>query len=144
MKTERSILIFASLSILAIAIFTSYNTPQSADPGSETAYLIDIVIYKKEVADKILTDKRRMEALNARLEIEKSESRNDHEDDLAMLKAKINAMQTTMNNYEGNGPEEWELFREKFDRDLNELHESLINLMTKTSNSLHSDLSPSL
>jgi hypothetical protein len=144
MKTERSILVFASLSILAIAIFTSYNTPQSVDPGSETEYLTDIVIYKKEVADKILIDKGRMEALNARLEIERSENRNDHEDNLAMLKAKINAMQTTMNNYEGNGPKEWELFREKFDRDLNELHESLINLMVKTSNSLHSNLSPSL
>jgi hypothetical protein len=46
-------------------------------------------------------------------------------------------MQTTLNNYNAIGLEEWELFKEKFNHDLNELHNLLINLIVQTSNTLN-------
>jgi hypothetical protein len=139
MKTERSILVFTSISLLALAIFTSYHTPQ-VDRSSETEYLIEIENYKREVADRVAIDNRRITELNARFEIKKSEIEKEDENVLAMLKEKINAMQITMNNYEVNGLEDWEFFKEKFENDLVVLHESLINLIIKTSNSLNSDI----
>ena len=138
MKNERSILVFISISLLALAIFTSYNTPR-VDRNSETEYLIDIENYKREVADRISIDNRRMTELNARFEIKKSADRKNDEDELTMLKEKINVLKTTMYNYQGNGFEEWELFKERFENDLTEVHESLIKLIIKTSQSLNSD-----
>jgi len=138
MKNERSILVFTSISLLALAIFTSYHTP-AVDRSSETEYLIDIENYKRAVADRISIDSRRMTELNARFQIKKSANGISDEDELAMLKEKINVLKTTMNNYEGNGLEEWEFFKEKFENDLTELHESLINLIIKTSHSLNND-----
>jgi len=82
-----------------------------------------------------------MKELDARFEIKKSEDGQDDENELAIHKEKINGMQTTLNNYEGNGLEEWELFKEKFENELTEQHESLINLIVKTSDSLNSDKS---
>ncbi|HEV8514206.1 MAG TPA: hypothetical protein VGQ59_13080 [Cyclobacteriaceae bacterium] len=136
MKKERSILIFASISLLTLAIFTSYHTP-AVDHSSETDYLIDIENYKREVADRISIDSRRMTELNTRFEIKKSADEKDDEDELAMLKEKINVLKATMNNYEGVELEEWELFKKKFEYELTKLHESLINLIIKTSYSIN-------
>jgi hypothetical protein len=138
MKNERSILVFSSMSLLALAIFTSYHTPQ-IDRSSETEYLVEIENYKREVADRIAIDNRRITELDARFEIKKSEIEKDDEDELATLKEKINEMRITVNNYDASGLEEWELFKEKFESDLTELHESLINLIIKTSSSLNND-----
>ena len=138
MKNERSILVFTSISLLALAIYTSYHTPQ-VDRSSETEYLIEIENYKKEVADRISIDDRRITELNERFVIKKSEIEKDDEDELAMLKEKIDKMRITVNNYDANGLEEWGSFKEKFENDLIELHESLINLIIKTSYSLNSD-----
>ena len=138
MKNERSILVLISLSLLALAIFTSYNTPQ-VNRGSETEYLFDIDNYKREVADRISVDTRRMTELNGRFEIKESAGGKIDEDELRMLKEKIDRMQTAMNNYEENGLGEWEFFKENFENDLAEVHESLINLIVKTSSSLNSD-----
>jgi|SRR6478609_11941402 len=138
MKNERLILVFTSISLLALAIFTSYNTPQ-ANGSSKTEYLIDIENYKREVANRISIDSRRMTELDARFKIKESADGKDDEDELVMLKEKINALKTAMNNYEGNGLEEWELFKERFENDLTEVHESLIKLIIKTSQSLNSD-----
>jgi len=138
MKAERSILVFTSLSLLALAIFTSYNTPV-VDRSAETEYLIDIENYKQGVAERISIDIRRIAELNTRFEIKKSVEKGEDEDGLIMLKEKIGEMQTALNNYEGNGLDEWELFKAKFDDDLNDLHESLINLIVKKSHSLNAD-----
>jgi len=131
-------MVFTSISLLALAIFSSYHTP-AVESSAETEYLIDIENYKRALADRISIDNRRMTELNARFEIRKSADGKDDEDELAKLKEKINALMTAMNNYEGNGLEEWELFKEKFENDLAELHESLINLIIKTSRNLNSD-----
>jgi hypothetical protein len=56
-----------------------------------------------------------------------------------MLREKINEMRIEVNNYDASGQEEWESFKEKFENDLVELHESLINLIIKTSSSLNND-----
>jgi|GEM_PF-2445669 len=138
MKNERSILVLVSFSLLALAIFTSYNTPQ-VDRSSETEYLFDIDNYRREVTDRISIDDRRIKELTARFEIKKSVDRKNDEEELAMLKEKFNGMETRLNNYEGNGWEEWELFKDKFENDLTKHHESLINLIIKTSSSLNSD-----
>jgi hypothetical protein len=138
MKNERSILVFTSISLLAFAIFTSYHTPQ-VDRVSTTEYLIEIENYKREVADRMAIDNRRITELNTRFEIKKSEIEKDDADELAMLREKINEMRIKVNNYDASGREEWESFKEKFEDDLVELHESLINLIIKTSNSLNSD-----
>ena len=138
MKNERPILVFTSISLLALAIFTSYHTPQ-VNRVSESGYLIEIEDYKREVADRIAIDNRRITELNARFEIKKNEIEKDDEDELAMLKGKINEMKISVNNYEASGLEEWESFKEKSENDLIELHESLINLIIKTSYSLNSD-----
>jgi len=140
MKTEKSILMLTSLSLLAFAIFTSYHTPQ-VDRSAETEYVNDIETYKSAVTDRISLDTRRMKELNARLEIKRAEIGQNDENELARLKEKINEMQTTLNNYEANGWEEWELFKVKFENDLTEQHELLINLIIKTSNSLNNDKS---
>jgi len=138
MKNERSILVFASISLLALAIFTSYHTP-SVDRSYETEYLFDIVNYKREAADRISIDNRRMVELYARIENRKSVGRKDEEDEFVMLQEQINALKTKINNYEANGLEEWVLFKEKFENDLTELHESLINLIVKDSNNLNNN-----
>ena len=131
-------MLFTSISLFALAIFTSYHTPQ-VDRVSETEYLIEIENYKREVAARIAIDSRRMTELNARFVIKKSKIEKDDEDELAMLKEKINEMRITMDNYDANGLEDWGFFKEKFENDLTELHESLINLIIKTSYSINSD-----
>jgi ribosomal silencing factor RsfS len=140
MKTEKSILMLTSLSLLAFAIFTSYHTPL-VDQRSETEYVIDIENYKRATADKISVDVRRMKELAGRFEINQGVDRKDDESELITLKEKINELKAALNNYEANGAEEWKLFKEKFENDLAEQHESLINLIIKTSNSLNNDKS---
>jgi len=134
MKTEKSILLLTSLSLLAFAIFTSYNTPP-VDRSFKTEHQIEIENYKRETAHKISTDKRRIKELTSRCEIEKSEGRRADEEKLTALNKKFNEMLTVLNKYEANEWEEWQLFKEGFDRDLNNQHESLIKLIVKTSNS---------
>ena len=137
MKTEKSIVILTSLSLLAFA-FNSYPTPP-LDRNAETEYLIDIETYKRAVTDRISLDNKRMKELNARLTIRQDQDVQNDEYELAMLKEKINGMKTTLNNYDENGLELWELFKEEFENDLTAQHESLINLIIKKSNTLNDD-----
>jgi len=133
MKTEKSILLLTSLSLLAFAIFTSYNTPP-VDRSFKIESQLEIENYKLEMADKISTDKRKMKELKSRYELEKGERRRADEDRLIALNTKFNELQTVLNNYEANDWEEWQLFKERFDGNFNDQHESLIQLIVKTSN----------
>ena len=142
MKTEQSILILISLAFLAVAIFTSYNTPMPKSDLSSIEYLADMENYKREVADRISVDNRRIAALDARFEIEKSEGRRDYEKIVSMLKGKINGVQTKLNKYKANGLDEWESFKKKIDHDLDELNQSFQELTVKKPTSHDNNLSP--
>ena len=88
------------------------------------------------MADRVLIDMRRMKELREQFEVKENE---DGQNELTIRKEKSNEMQTTLNNYDGDGLEEWELFKKKFENDLTEQHESLINLIIKTSSNLNSN-----
>jgi hypothetical protein len=82
-----------------------------------------------------------MKELTTRFKNNKDPDRSSDEEKLVRLRKEFHEMQTTLNNYEANGWEEWKLFKERFENELTEQHELLINLIIKRSNSLNNDKS---
>lgn len=145
MRTEKSILTLISLSFLAIAIFTSYNTPfpKTEDSVSmDTVYLADMENYKEQVANNLSASYRSMEEFNVRLEIEKNKNREDFRNTMAKIEQKNNELKMRLSEYKANGKNEGESFKKKFDHDLSELRQWFQNVTVKMSNSHDNNLSP--
>jgi hypothetical protein len=142
MKKEKPILFIISFSFLAVAIFASYNTPLKDIDNPDGEYLTDIENYKKKASDKIAVNYRNMTEFRARLVIEESKTREDFAYAISKYEQKTNELKIRLSEYRVSEKNEWESFKRKFDRDLNELHQWFAQLTIKMSNNHDNNLSP--
>ena len=88
-------------------------------------YLEDIKKYKLETAEKIAANEKKISEFNTRIANEKAEAKKDYAKKIEALEKKNSDMKLKLDNYNAEGKEKWETFKAEFNRDLNELGESL-------------------
>lgn len=127
------------------AILTSCNTPAekveneqnnvtAAKEGLDKAskgYQADIESYRKETAAKVVANDQSIAEFKARIEHEKKDAKADYNKKIAELEQKNSGVKKKMDDYKAEGKEKWELFKEEFSRDTDELGNAFKNLAAK-------------
>lgn len=144
MRTKTMIFI-AALSVLTSLTVESCNSPaeklenaeNKADKANEELeianeeYLADIEAYRIETAEKIAKNDSSILAFKKRMKIEKKEAMEDYEIQLAELEEKNIELEKKMDEYNGHGESNWEIFKDEFNREVQELQDALDDLDQK-------------
>ena len=94
-------------------------------------YLADIEAYRIETAKRIASNDSTILAFKAHMKLEKKEAMDDYEEQLAELEQKNSDMEKEMDEYNGDGKDKWEIFKESFGRDMEELGEAIKDLTVR-------------
>lgn len=144
MRTKTMIFI-AAFSILTSITVESCNSPAEklekaendvtkANEELEIAneeYLADIDAYRLETAEKIAKNDSTIIAFKKRMKIEKKEAIKDYEIQLAELEQKNIDLEKKMDEYNGHGESNWEIFKDEFNREVQELQDAIDDLDQK-------------
>lgn len=148
MKKNKIIFILTGFVLATGIFFTACNTPaQNVEKAKEDvdaanknleaaneAYLADVENYRKETAEKIAANDRSIAEFNTRIENEKADAKADYKRKIMELEQKNTDMKKTMNDYKAEGKEQWENFKNDFNRNMDELGNALEDLTTKDKN----------
>lgn len=94
------------------------------------AYLEDIDNYKAEVADEIADNERRIAELKLKRTKVKKENRAAYDKKIAAIEEENAKLKAVMEDYLGEGPEKWEVFKAEFSHDMKELGAAFKDLGT--------------
>ncbi len=97
-------------------------------------YLEDVVVYRKEIADKIADNDLKIAEFNTKIENEKEVAKEDYRKRIAELKQKNNDMKLRMDDYKVDGKEKWKMFKTEFSHDMEELGKAFKDLVVKNTN----------
>ena len=97
-------------------------------------YLEDVVLYRKEIADKIADNDLKIAEFNTKIENEKEEIKVDYRKKVAELKQKNNDMKVRMDDYKVDGKDKWKMFKTEFSHDMEELGKAFKDLVVKNTN----------
>lgn len=89
--------------------------------NADKEYLVDIENCKKETAEKISDNNKRLLDFQKRIENKKNEAKADYKDKIADLNKKNSNMEKKMEDYQAEGKEKWKTFKSEFNHDMNEL-----------------------
>ena len=90
-----------------------------------------IQIYRSMTQQKLIANEKRIADYKAKIAIEKKESKDKHEMELAKLVQKNNDLKTKLENYTEEDNVKWEAFKIEFNRDMDELGQALKDLSVK-------------
>ncbi len=132
----------AALAFTVCAILTGCETPaEKVEKASinvieanqklneaETNYAADVEAFRKESEDKIIANEKSMVELQAKLANEKTETKTEYDDKIIALQQKNVDLKKRMDDYKPDGEEKWEIFKVDFNKDVDEIKESLNSL----------------
>jgi uncharacterized protein YukE len=84
-------------------------------------YLEDIKKYKSETAARIALNKQLIADLKARKKEEKDVDKDDFNKRIALLEQRNSDLKKTLDEYHGDGEDKWQVFKTKFNQDMNDL-----------------------
>ena len=99
--------------------------------AANAAYLADIEKYRKETADKIMSNDKSIADFKARIENQKQNARSNYQKQLAELEQKNTDMKKKMEDYKADNKEKWEIFKTEFNHDMDELGNAFKGLTIK-------------
>lgn len=139
---KKSILAIAACTFITGAIFTSCNTTaekvenaqnnvkeanKDLDKANEE-YLADIESYRKETAEKVMSNDQIIAELKAKVKHEKKEAKAEYKKQVAELEKKNEEMKKKMDDYKAEGKEKWEMFKRDFNKGMDEIGNALKDL----------------
>jgi chromosome segregation ATPase len=99
--------------------------------AANKAYLADIENYKKETSEKIMANDKAIADFKARIETEKKDAKANYLKQVADLEQKNSDMKKKMDDYKADNKEKWEIFKQEFNHDMDELGAAFKGLTIK-------------
>lgn len=142
---KKSILIVAALVFAGLATFTGCNSPsqkvENAEENVQKAneelakarqeYLADLESFRKDNAARTLSNEQMIAELKTRVANEKEATRVAYLKRISELEQKNLEMKNKMAEYNEDGQENWKSFKTEFNRDMDNLGQSLANFFDK-------------
>jgi hypothetical protein len=131
-----------SLAFTACVILTGCDTPaekvekasvnvieanQKLDKA-EADYAADVETFRRESEAKIIANEKSMAELQAKIANQNAETKTEYDDKIIALQQKNINLKKRMDDYRADGEERWEIFKIDFNKDVNEIKESLNTL----------------
>jgi outer membrane protein TolC len=91
---------------------------------AQEAYRADVVEYKELTDERINANYQSIAEFKARVSSQKKEAKAEYEKKIADLENKNSDMKRNIDNYKEDGKENWELFKIRFNKDMEELGKS--------------------
>jgi hypothetical protein len=95
-------------------------------------YLAEVENYRVETRDRIEANNQRITKLKTLTEGDKIEGKVHHKKEIYLLEQKNTNLKKRMDNYKVDTKENWEEFKTKFNRDMDELGSALKNFVTES------------
>jgi hypothetical protein len=135
---KRSILLAIAIAVMLSVILQSCgNTLNKAqinvreNPNemieASTAYLRDIEQYRKETAATIELNCQKIFAFKSRVDLEKESSKSHYRHSVFELELYNSYMKKKLDDYKPEGKESWEIFKEEYTRQMNDLGTEFAN-----------------
>lgn len=130
--------------LIAVATFTRCNTPtQKLENAKENVdqakddlgkakleYIVEIENFRKETAERMVSNEQRIAELKADIAKEKYETRVLNEKKIAELEKKNRDMRKRMDEFSEDGMDNWTSFKTEFNHDMEELGNALKDFFT--------------
>jgi hypothetical protein len=95
---------------------------------------IDMETYRAETIEKVLENERFIAERRKSIETDKSALKVVHQKEIKVLEARNKELKEKLENYKGEGKENWENFKKEFSHDMNEMGEALKDLSINNTN----------
>jgi chromosome segregation ATPase len=136
--TLATFLIFSSSLITSCSnsaekVDEAQNDVTKAKIESENAnldYLVEVENHRIEASKKITDNEKIIGAFKTKIANEKKDVNAEYEKQLAKLEQKNTELKQKLSDYKAEGKENWESFKEEFNRDIDELSDAFNDLTT--------------
>jgi ABC-type uncharacterized transport system YnjBCD substrate-binding protein len=91
-------------------------------------YLKDVELYRIENATKIEANNKSIEEFKSRIDSQKKEAKEDYKAKIADIEAQNTDIKKQMDEYKANGKDHWEAFKINYNRNMENLMRSIMNL----------------
>jgi DNA anti-recombination protein RmuC len=88
-------------------------------------YSDELIKFREQTNEVIASNERKIAEIKANRENNKSDVQKEYRKDIDELEAKNAELKTRLNDYKDEGSEKWNSFREEFNRDMDQLGQSL-------------------
>lgn len=89
---------------------------------------IDMEVYRAETIEKVLENERLISEKRKLIETDKSALKAAHQKEIIDLEARNKELKDKLENYKGEGKENWEEFKKEFSHDMTEIGDALKDL----------------
>jgi hypothetical protein len=89
---------------------------------------IDMEVYRAETIEKVLENERMISEKRKLIETDKSALKAAHQKEIIDLEARNKELKDKLENYKGEGKENWEEFKKEFSHDMTEIGDALKDL----------------
>lgn len=89
---------------------------------------IDMEVYRAETIEKMLENERYIAERRKSIETDKSALKVVHQKEIRVLEARNQELKEKLENYKGEGKENWENFKKEFSHDMIEMGEAIKDL----------------
>jgi chromosome segregation ATPase len=134
----------AVLTFILISVIVSCSTPEQkvekaeknvkeADRKLDVAnanYMKDIEVYRVETGKRIIENTQSISDFNARIATKKQDAKDEYNRKIAELSQKNTDLKKRLEDYNADGDEKWQVFKNEFNAEMYALGNSLRTLTT--------------
>jgi phosphoenolpyruvate-protein kinase (PTS system EI component) len=133
--------VIAAVALLLSASFIGCNSPsqkvEQADANvaeakkdlvqAQNEYAVELSNFKQETDKTISANEKKIYDIRIRMEKDKMSAKEDYKRLISELEQKNSALKQRMDSYQDESQVKWDLFKTEFNKDMNDLQESLNN-----------------
>jgi phosphoenolpyruvate-protein kinase (PTS system EI component) len=133
--------VIAAVALLLSASFIGCNSPsqkvEQADANvaevkkdlvqAQNEYAVELSNFKQETDKTISANEKKIYDIRIRMEKDKLSAKEEYKRLISELEQKNSALKQRMDSYQDESQVKWDLFKTEFNKDMNDLQESLNN-----------------
>jgi phosphoenolpyruvate-protein kinase (PTS system EI component) len=133
--------VIAAVALLLSASFIGCNSPsqkvEQADANvaeakkdlvqAQNEYAVELSNFKQETDKTISANEKKIYDIRIRMEKDKMSAKEEYKSLISELEQKNSALKQRMDSYQDESQVQWDLFKTEFNKDMNDLQESLNN-----------------
>jgi phosphoenolpyruvate-protein kinase (PTS system EI component) len=133
--------VIAAVALLLSASFIGCNSPsqkvEQADANvaeakkdlvqAQNEYAVELSNFKQETDKTISANEKKIYDIRIRMEKDKMSAKEEYKRLISELEQKNSALKQRMDSYQDESQVQWDLFKTEFNKDMNDLQESLNN-----------------
>jgi phosphoenolpyruvate-protein kinase (PTS system EI component) len=133
--------VIAAVALLLSASFIGCNSPsqkvEQADANvaeakkdlvqAQNEYAVELSNFKQETDKTISANEKKIYDIRIRMEKDKMSAKEEYKRLISELEQKNSALKQRMDSYQDESQVKWDLFKTEFNKDMNDLQESLNN-----------------